>query len=199
MIGDPERARVYLEAARLAGVSDGQTEQLVEDALDAKLPNRKAALEARQESVKAYADAQIAASTTRNLAAALAGDRIGALHASLAAKSAAYESRAARGRTTRSPAACDWWRVASEHAQPRQAGEAAVGMTTAHRSPMEAARSSKSPYGSGWACRRRTRAAAAATTNSEGRAGGAGVCLRPAAQTSCYSTHPYGMTTSDVA
>ena len=104
MIGDPERARVYLEAARLAGATDPQTERLVNNALDKKLPNRIAALEARQESVKAYADAQIAASTTRNLAAALAGDRIGAAQASVAAKSAAYEKSVREGTPYQEPA-----------------------------------------------------------------------------------------------
>jgi hypothetical protein len=104
MIGDPERAAVYLEAARLAGATDPQTERLVNNALDAKLPNRKAALEARQQSVKDYADAQIAASTTRNLAAALAGDRIGAAQASVAAKSAAYEKSVREGTAYQEPA-----------------------------------------------------------------------------------------------
>ena len=104
MIGDPERARVYLEAARLGGATDSQTERLVNNALDKKLPNRVAALEARQQSVKDYADAQITASTTRNLAAVLAGDRIGAAQASVAAKSAAYERSLREGSAYQEPA-----------------------------------------------------------------------------------------------
>lgn len=104
MIGDPERAAVYLEAARLAGATDPQTERLVDNALDKKLPNRQAALEARQQSVKAYADAQIVASTTRNLAAVLARDTVGAAQASIAAKSAAYEKSVREGTAYQEPA-----------------------------------------------------------------------------------------------
>jgi len=54
--------------------------------------------------VKDYADAQITASTTRNLAAALAGDRIGAAQASVAAKSAAYEQSVREGSAYQAPA-----------------------------------------------------------------------------------------------
>lgn len=86
---DPAKARVYLEAARLAGAVDGQAERAVGAALDKKLPNRVAALEARHEAIAAYAEAQIAASTTLNLAAAITGDRTAAARASISAKNAA--------------------------------------------------------------------------------------------------------------
>ncbi len=104
MIGDPERAAVYLEVARLAGATDPQTERLVDNALDKKLPNRIAALEARQASVKEYSAAQIVASTTRNLAAFLAGDGVAGAIASVAAKSAAYEQSVREGTPYQEPA-----------------------------------------------------------------------------------------------
>ena len=51
-----------------------------------------------------HADAQIPASTTGNLAAALAGDRIGVARASVAAKSAAYEKACSEGSPYQEPA-----------------------------------------------------------------------------------------------
>lgn len=73
-----------LEAGRALPRRGGQTEGAVQADLDAKLPNRKAALEARR-ALEGAGEAQIAASTTRNLAAALAGDRAGAARASISA------------------------------------------------------------------------------------------------------------------
>jgi len=82
---------------------DSALDKQVQQHCDSTLPNRKAALEAKRESVASYTDARLAAITARNLASALVGDRVGMARSSIAAKNAEMVRAEAEGREYSDP------------------------------------------------------------------------------------------------
>ncbi len=102
-LGAFDGARVHLEAARLSGAVDSALDKQVQQHYDSTLPNRKAAIEAKQESVAPYTEARLAAITARNLASALVGDRVGMARSSIAAKNTEMVRAEAEGRQYSDP------------------------------------------------------------------------------------------------